>query len=285
MALAALVACVALVACGRAPPPLAKTPPPPGTPPVIAYLRAQFHPHWEELLADRSPAAARTRAAAVAQAISGDSELYEKLTARESIDKVLARGLADAERAADAFADAPDVWKTLAVIRARVGDKRGAAVAACRASDLDLRSDVAALVCLESLLDAGDRAAATSRARKALVSLAPSSRDRVRAAIKAHDAGVADAVACADEAGSWDDLVACGDALARGGDRASARARYRAAFMIAPDRATQFTSILRIEEIGYECTEELMMLPPDRAAQYPLWKSMSGEPRRRAGVH
>lgn len=271
--------------CGCGPPPVvyARTAPPPGTTPVIAELRARFRLHWAELVVDPSPAAARTRATAVAQAIAGDAELYAALTEREPIAHVVARAVKDAERASVAFPDAVDVWTMLARLRARAGDKLGASAAACSASDVDPKSDATVLLCLESLLDAGDKPGAKARASKALGALEPSRRDRVRAAIKARDADVGASIACepVDITLGWDELVSCGDVIARTGDRAAARARYHAAFLVAPDRTTQFTSLLRIEELGYGCTDELMMLPIDRAAQYPVWRSMTGAPRRR----
>jgi hypothetical protein len=112
-------------------------------------------------------------------------------------------------------------------------------------------------------------------------------REQLRAILRSRDAVVADAVACEPYDNlSWSELLACGDAAAGGGERAKARARYHAAFLVAPDRNTQFGSLLRIEELGYDVTDELMMLPRDRAAQYPVWRSMVGAPRRRAGfVH
>lgn len=282
-ALSWVIALVAIEGCAPALPMYAKTAPPPGTPHVIAELRVRFHPHWDELLADPSPAAARTRAMAVAQAIAGDSELYAYLVERESIERVVARAIVDAERAAAAFPDAADVWLMLARLHARMKDTHAAATAACRASDVDPKSDAAAELCLQALLDAGDREGATARAKTALGGLDPTRRERVRATIKARDAVVGALVACepVDTSLAWDEIVACGDVMMRAGDRAGARARYRAAFLVAPDRDTQFRCLLRIESLGYECTEELMMLAPDRAAQYPLWKSMTGAPRRR----
>lgn len=283
MRIPAVALAVLALGCGPPPPVLARTAPPAGTPPVIAELRARFHPHWEELLADPSAAAARTRASAVAQAIAGDAELYERLVERDSIERVVARAVADAERASLAFPDAIDVWTTLARLRARAGEARAAAVASCRAADVDPKSEAMALACLEALLAAGDRAGATSRAKRTLGALAPAGRERLRRSMKARDVAVSDAIACepVDATLGYDELIDCGDAHARTGDRVSARARYRAAFMIAPDRSSQFAALLRIEEIGFDPAEELMMLPRDRAAQFPIWRSMTGVPRRR----
>jgi len=262
--------------------------PPAGMPPIVAGVRERFAKHWPELTADSSPAAARTRAEVVAWATE-DHELMSMLVRNETLDAVVARGIADATKATAAFPDAPDTWLALARLEAYAGHTKAAENAACRARDLDASNTRAWSWCRRSPFASNDRlegasASDTSGGATGTSGGAKSAGAPPRVA-PSDDAHVALRVAersvprvCEKRASDlgWAELVACGDLDARTGRRSYARQKYRAAALGTTNDEAQFLALQRLEELDGTCRSVLEQLPEAQAAKYWKWKTTLG---------
>ena len=245
---------------------------------LLGDVRENFR-HWDELLADPSAAAARTRAAIRWAALDDDAGLLARFRARGEFESALvAGGIADAERAAIAFPDAPDVWTTLARLRGYAGYFKGAADASCRAADASPKDSANAITCVDHLIRADRRQDAFARAKAMLAGMPVEAQTEFRRAMTARDRLLGAAIACepADAPLGFETQLACGEHLARNDDRRGAYKRYLAAFHEATTRSERFVALHRIEEVRGDCKEELRELPPELAKQYPIWKEMAG---------
>ncbi len=242
---------------------------PPTTPSLVAGIRSNFKAHWNELLADPSPAAARTRAEVIAWAFREDPELLQMLETRESIALLIARGTADATKATEAFPDAADAWMSLAHVRVYAGDRAAALAAACRAYKLDATNMDAWYMCKgeSGKSSAGSLEAADKAAAKTLV------ENDLHVALRAAARRVATACKRSPRDLSWAELVACGDDDAGHGRTDNARIRYRAAALTTTNDEAQFLALQRIEEIDGSCRDVLDLLPLARSAEYERWKT------------
>src|SRR5947209_5245256 len=91
--------------CGCAEPGayVAEVAPSPPKTPLIGGVREDFR-HWDELVADPSPTAAKTRAEVAWAALEGDDLLMARFRARGIHENALVvKGIVDAERALLAF--------------------------------------------------------------------------------------------------------------------------------------------------------------------------------------
>ncbi len=242
---------------------------PPTTPRLVAGVRSDFKAHWSELLADPSPAAARTRAEVIAWALRDDPELLAMLEARESVSAIVARGTADATKATEAFPDAADAWMSLAKIRVYAGDPKTAHNASCRAYELDSTNMDAWYMCKadSSKSGASTWAAADRAAAKTLA------ENDLHVALRSAERRVGTVCGRSPRELSWAELVVCGDDDVRHGRRANARLRYRAAVLTTTNDEAQFLALQRIEEIDGSCQEVLQLLPAARTAEYERWKT------------